>query len=200
VEDLPRLTEAAMNDARRATGPLLLEVTPEHWDTMVGRVEPWLTSSHTLQSAYCRLAEDVARRATEPHIREYLGEVAAAARRHESVFAPLRAAFGVSPQPAGTTPVVAAAVSTAREIAAQAVGRLSGARGGGWRGLRELLRSNLDSVSGFAVSEQLGLALGMPHVVELVFPVVQEKQTHQLLLQELFLEMASNAVLYRRDA
>ena len=68
-----------------------------------------------------------------------------------------------------------------------------------WRDLRQLTLSNLDSMSAFAVAEQLGLALGRPRVVDLAFRVVSEKSAHQLLLREVFLEFAADAVLYRRD-
>ncbi len=49
------------------------------------------------------------------------------------------------------------------------------------------------------VAEQLGLALGRPRVVEVAFRVVSEKSAHQLLLREVFLEFAADAVLHRRD-
>jgi len=60
------------------------------------------------------------------------------------------------------------------------------------------LLSNLDAISGFGVAEQLGLALGRPAAVDLARTVVEEKTAHQLLLREVFLELAPDAVLYRR--
>ena len=59
--------------------------------------------------------------------------------------------------------------------------------------------TNLDSMSAFAVAEQLGLALGRPRAVDVAFRVVSEKSAHQLLLREVFLEFAADAVLHRRD-
>jgi hypothetical protein len=40
---------------------------------------------------------------------------------------------------------------------------------------------------GFAVTEQLGLALGNPAVTDITVPIVTEKSDHQLQLQELLL-------------
>ncbi len=59
--------------------------------------------------------------------------------------------------------------------------------------------TNLDAISGFAVTEQLGLALGNPAVTDITVPILTEKSEHQLQLQELLLEMAANAILYQRD-
>jgi hypothetical protein len=76
---------------------------------------------------------------------------------------------------------------------------LAGGSGPAWRDLRHLTLSNLDSMSAFAVAEQLGLALGRPRAVDVAFRVVSEKSAHQLLLREVFLEFAADAVLHRRD-
>jgi hypothetical protein len=65
--------------------------------------------------------------------------------------------------------------------------------------MRQLVLTNLDSINGFAVTEQIGLALGLPNVVNLVVPVIHEKTRHQVVLRECLLEMATNTVLYRRD-
>lgn len=183
--------------------PLLVDLDPGTWQQTLDRVEPWLATTAALQATFRRLTDDVAGRVDEPHIRSYLEDVAAAARRHEAVVGELYEAFGCSPHPAARGPVpaaVGAALGAGRMLAAQVVGRVAGAHGGAWRGMRELMRSNLDAVSGFAVTEQLGLALGIPRVVDLVFPVLHEKQAHQLLLQEYLLEMASSSILYQRDA
>ncbi len=50
-----------------------------------------------------------------------------------------------------------------------------------------------------AVTEQLALALGNPSAAAIAFAVVEQKTEHQLLLREIFLEMAPNAILYERD-
>jgi hypothetical protein len=77
--------------------------------------------------------------------------------------------------------------------------RVPRAASGQWRVVRELLLSNLDAIASFAVAEQLGLALGVPAVVDVTLPVVRRKTQDQLLLQEYLLETASNAVLRGKD-
>ena len=60
----------------------------------------------------------------------------------------------------------------------QAIGHLEGTAGGAasgvWRTLRELLLSNLDAIAGFAVTEQLGHALGIPAVVDIILPIAHQ--------------------------
>jgi hypothetical protein len=77
-------------------------------------------------------------------------------------------------------------------------GLAAGARGA-WRQLRELLLSNLDAIGAYGVTEQLGLALARPAVTNITVPILTAKGEHQLQLQECFLEMAANAILYRKD-
>jgi hypothetical protein len=59
--------------------------------------------------------------------------------------------------------------------------------------------SNLDAIAGVAVIEQLGLALGIPGVVDVILPIVRRKTQDPLLLQQYLLEMASNAILPGKD-
>lgn len=182
------------------TRPLLLEVDPQSWDRRLERVDPWLAATATLQSTYRRLVGQVAGAVTEPHVRTYLHDLQERAHVHSGVVEELYAAFG---RPRRADPPLVAAgsllLAAGRQVAAQVVGRVAGTRGEAWRGMRELMRSNLDAISGFAVTEQLGLALGIPAVIDLTVPVLQEKQQHQLLLQEYLLEFAAQAVLRDGD-
>jgi hypothetical protein len=54
-------------------------------------------------------------------------------------------------------------------------------------------------MSAFGVAQQFGIALGRPQVVEITFPVISKKSEQQLLLQELFLEFATDAVFTPGD-
>lgn len=81
-----------------------------------------------------------------------------------------------------------------REAIADIQGLLGGAESG-WRDLHQLLLADVNAMGAFAIAEQLGLALGLPEIVEIAFPVVQELSTAQLLLQEFLLEMAPLAIL-----
>ncbi|MFC4019052.1 hypothetical protein ACFOW4_14035 [Micromonospora sp. GCM10011542] len=182
--------------------PLLVEVDHDTVTAQLDRVVPWLVATRTLQSAYRKILEDTADEVGEPHIRAWLHEIAEPARRHEEAVADLHRAFGHQPETgtgAAAAPAVAAALGTLRELVGEAQGVVAGARGRAWRHMRMLLLSNLDAISGFAVAEQLALALGRPAVVDITCPIVADKTRHQLLIRECFLEMASNAILYRRD-
>lgn len=66
-------------------------------------------------------------------------------------------------------------------------------------GYSPALLIQLNSMGTFAVVEQLGLALGIPRLVELTFTVVAEKSTDQLLLQEFVLEICSYSILYKES-
>jgi hypothetical protein len=85
-------------------------------------------------------------------------------------------------------------VGKVRRTAADLQGKAGGAQTG-WRELHQLLLANVNAMGAFAIAEQLGLALGLPEIVDITFPVVQELSTAQLLLQELLLETAPPAIL-----
>ncbi|HKG50521.1 MAG TPA: hypothetical protein VKB14_08780 [Actinomycetales bacterium] len=180
--------------------PLLLELDDDTWSSQVDRVERWLATSRMLQAAYARVLESTLNGVAEPHIRSYLDELLEVAREHENRVDDLYRAFGREPAAVGTVRSTASALlAMTREAVGHAEGTAGGAASGPWRGLREVLLSNVDAIAGFAVTEQLGLALGVPAVVDVTMPVVRRKTQDQLLLQEYLLEMASNAVLRGRD-
>lgn len=183
-----------------ASSPVvLLELDAQAWQGSLQRVRPWLTATVTLQSSFRRAADRVAAGVREPHVRSYLEDVADAAGQHEDVARRLPEAFGAPAAPMSAAGAAGAVLAAGRRAVGEVVGRAAGARGGTLRGVRVLMRSNLDAIGGFAVTQQLGLALGNQHVVDLVFPVLREKQKHQLLLQEVLLETAARAVLYEQD-
>lgn len=174
-------------------GPVMIELGDESWSAFLDRFEAWLDNVLMTQSAFRRLAENTVDKIEEPHIRTYLGDVAERARDHERHVDDLYQVIGrrssVARKAGGTV------LGKVREGAADVVGLLGGAVGG-WREMRELLLANQDAMGAFAIAEQLGLALGMPEVVDITFPIVNEKSTQQLLIQEYMLEMASNSILY----
>ncbi|NJC68522.1 hypothetical protein HC031_02110 [Planosporangium thailandense] len=177
--------------------PLLVELGERTWTGQLERVEPWLATTVVSQGAFRRMLEDTAYEVGEPHIRKWLGDMLDAAREHERLIDELYVAFRLDParRPAlgGAS---AALLAKAREIGAHVEGLAGGLRGGAWRKLRELTLANLDSTTAFGIVEQLGLALGIPLVVDLVVPVVGRKSQHQLVLRECLLEMAPKAILY----
>jgi hypothetical protein len=139
------------------------------------------------------MLEDTVDEVREPHIREWLGDMLAAARRHETTINELYVAFSRDRLP--PSPGRATLLAKMREVVADVEGLSGGAPGGGWRQMRELALTNLDSTMGFAVIEQFGLALGLPAVVDLVLPVMKEKTRHQLVLRECLLEMAPKTIM-----
>lgn len=177
-----------------AAQPILLELDEETWNTQLDRVETWLHNVLLLQTAFRQLAEDTVPKIHEPHIKQYIADIAAQAKEHEQTVDELYRVFDRAPAPgrklSGTL------LSKAREVIADVEG-LAGGAAGGWRDLRELLLTNVDSLGAFAIAEQLGLALGMPQVVDIIFPVVHAKWTAHLLLQEYMLEMGAKAILFK---
>ena len=180
--------------------PLLVELDEATIGTQLERVGTWLRTVQTLQTSYRRLLGDTLPMVEDPLVRGWLTDLHGHARRHEAEVGRLYAAFDLSPGPShALTALAGAVVGLGRELVGQVQGRLSGATGSAWRNLRQLTLSNLDSMSAFAVAEQFGLALGRPGAVDIAFRVVSEKSEHQLLLREVFLEFATDAVLYRGD-
>ena len=180
--------------------PLLVELDERTRSEELDRVEPWLATVATLQATFRKLLEDTVDDVHEPHLHEGIADVLAAARAHEDQVDDLYRAFGRAP--AGRDrlgSVTASLVARTRELVGHVEGLAGGARGNSWRNTRQLLLTNLDSLGGFAVAQQLGLALGIPAVVEIAYPIIHRKSEDQLYLQEVMLEMATNAILYHRD-
>lgn len=176
---------------------LVIQMDDATWSDFLDRFEAWLGDLQLTQTAFRKQAEETVDKIEEPHIREYLSDIAEAARAHEAKVDDLYRLIGREPSTARS--VGGTVLGKAREGTADIVGALGGAHGG-WKDLRELLLANQDAMGAFAIAEQLGLALGMPEVVDITFPVVNEKSTQQLLLQEYVLEMASTAILYHKQA
>jgi hypothetical protein len=184
----------------QAHPPVLLELDGDSWSDRLDRVERWLATARLLQSGYRELLDGLVDDVAEPHIKTYLTELRDVAREHEARVDDLYRAFGREPDRAGTLRTAGATVlAKTRQVIGHLEGAAGGAASGVWRRLREVLLTNLDAIAGFAVTEQLGLALGIPGVVDVTFPVLRRKTQDQLLLQEYLLEMASNAVLRGKD-
>lgn len=183
------------HDAR----PLLVEIDPQTRNTFLDRVEPWLVTTATLQGTFRKLLEDSIGDIEEPHIRAEFERMLRDAREHEERIGDIAHAFGRDPSAAPLKSVASTLLSKTREVAGGLEGLAGGARGSGWRNVRELLLTNLDTIGGFGVTQQLGLTLGIPEVVKIVFPIIDRKTRHQLYFQETMLEMAPKAILYRQD-
>ena len=174
--------------------PILLDLDEQTWKDSLDRVETCLGNVLMIQTNLRQLIEDTVDKVHEPHIRAYLADILEKAKQHEQQAEELYRVIGRDPSKArklgGTV------MSKVNQVVADIQGVAGGAVGA-WRDIRQLLLANLDSLGAFAIAEQLGLALGLPEIVDITFPIVQEKSTHQLLLQEYMLEMAPVSILYK---
>jgi hypothetical protein len=175
--------------------PVLVELDEEFWSGRLDRVAKWLGNVAMTQSTFRRMAHDTTEKISEPHIKEYLGEIAEVAERHESAIEDLYRI--IDRRPPAARQLGAAVMSHVQQAMGRLVGKAGGAPGDEWNHLRQLLLVNLDSIGAFATAEQLGLALGLNELAESIFPIVHEKEKHQLLIQEYLLEMGPQAILYK---
>ncbi|QDV34642.1 hypothetical protein [Tautonia plasticadhaerens] len=178
-------------------GPLLLELDEETWADQLDRASAWLGNLLMSQEKFRTYAEDAAGKIEEPHIREYLREIAGRAAEHEEQARGLFLVLGREPTAGRST--AGAVLAKGAELVADVVGRSGGARGN-WRDVRQLLLANQDAIGAFAVAEQLGYALGLPELADPCFRLVAEKTKDQLLIQEYMLEMGPMAILLGLDA
>ena len=176
-----------------AAGPVLLDLAPATWDRHLDRAAAWLNNCVQVQEKFRKYAADTAGRIREPHIREYLQQIAGRAERHEEDARGILRAVGR--EPGRLRSAVGVAAAKAGEVLAGAVGLLGSTRGD-WNDLRQLLLESQDALGAFAVAEQLGYALANPELADTAFRVVAEKWTGHLLIQEYVLEMGAQFILY----
>lgn len=174
--------------------PVLIEIDEQSWAGSLDRVAAWLGDLQLMQATFRQLAETTAGKIAEPHIRDYLSGIAEQAREHEQRIADLYRL--IDRHPSTVRPVIGSVMGRAREVLGVVQGVAGGAVGN-WNDLRQLLAANLNAMGAFAITEQLGLALGIDEIVDITFQVTQEKSTCQLLLQEYVLELAPRSILYR---
>jgi hypothetical protein len=173
--------------------PILIELDEQTRAEQLDKLVAWLDNVLMLQSRFRAYVEHTIDKIHEPHIKAYLAELGERARLHEQQAEELYRVVGR--EPSRLRKGAGALLSTVSEVVADVQGVAGGAKGN-WRDLRQLLLLNVDSMGAFAIAEQLGLALGIPAVVDIAFPIENEKSGHQLLLQEYVLEMASRSILY----
>ena len=176
--------------------PMMLELDETTWQEMLDRTETWFGNVLMTQSTYRHLAEDTLKKVKEPHIREYLMDIVAKAKEHEDRAEELYRIIGR--KPSRTREAVGALAAKTRQAMADLTGMAGGAAGS-WRDLHQLFLASLNAQSAFAAAEQLGLALGMPEIVDITLRVSKEKFAHHRQLQELVLDMAPVAILYNMD-
>src|SRR5437763_2561903 len=182
-------------DNTSQTGPFLIELDDktrqEHYD----RAAAWFKNVQLTQAAFRQLLEDTVVKIEEPHIKDYLSTMLEYAKEHEAQAEALFEVIGRKPSSARV--LLGELTGKSRELWADIIALGGGAKGP-WQDVQQLYISNRNSMSAFAVAEQLGLALGIPEILDITFPVIKQKSTDQLLLQECALEMCSISILYKK--
>lgn len=178
---------------QQAKQPLLLELgedaRKEHFD----KAAAWFRNVQLTQASFRQLLEDTVEKIEEPHIKDYLHTMLEHARKHEEQAEALFTVIGR--EPSSVRKMMGEMMGKGRQALADVIALGGGAKGP-WQDLQQLYLSNANSISAFAVAEQLGLALGLPDILDITFEVVSQKSTDQLLLQECALEMCSKSILY----
>ena len=175
--------------------PILIELDQECREEHYSRAATWFKNVQFIQASFRQLLEDTVPKIEEPHIKDYLNTMLDQAWIHEAQAEKLFEIIGHDPSSARTT--MGELLGKTRQVWADFIALTGGAKGP-WQDLQQLYISNLNSMSAFAVAEQLGLALGIPAILDVTFGVVAEKSTSQLLLQECALEMCSKSILYKQ--
>lgn len=174
--------------------PIVIEIDQASWSAHLDRVETWLGTTLSNQTTFRQLLEKVAPTLKEPHFRQFVTELAETARRHEAEAERFFKIIGR--KPGSLAKSSAAVLAPVKATGAQVMASLGGAEGS-WVGLQALLPAALDAQSGFAVTEQLGLALGIRELAEAAYDVENEQAGGFLVLKELMLESAAISILYK---
>ena len=173
---------------------ILIELDQETRSKQLDRAKSWFDNVLLTQASFRQLLEDTVEKIEEPHIRQYLAEMVELGKKHEEK---ARELFShIDREPSDVRLVLGEFMGKARQALGDYIAVAGGTKGP-WQDLHQLYLSNYNSMGAFAVAEQLGLALGIPGIVDITFAVVAEKSTAQLLLQEYVLEMCSMSILYK---
>ena len=179
---------------KQAKQPILIELGKDTREEHYERAAAWFKNVQLTQASFRQLLEDTVEKVEEPHIKDYLRTMLEHAREHEDGAEALFAVIGR--KPSSMRKMAGNLLGKSREVWADAIALAGGAKGP-WQDLQQLYISNLNSMSAFAVAEQLGLALGIPEILDITYPIVSQKSTDHLLLQECALEMCSKSILYQ---
>ena len=185
--------ELVMNNTN--TQPIFIELDPGCREELFDKAEAWFKNVQLTQASFRQLLEDTVEKIEEPHIKDYLSTMLSHAMEHEQKAEALFEAIGRKPSMIRVK--LGDLAGKGRELLSDMIALAGGAKGP-WQDVHQLYISNLNSMSAFAVAEQLGLALGIPEIVDITFPVISQKSTDHLLLQEIALEMCSMSILYKK--
>ena len=172
---------------------IFIELDEKSQEFFYDNAAKWFDNLLLAQSSYRKLLEDTAEKVKEFHIRAYLEEMAARAKVHEEKVEALYSL--VHRDSSSIRKTLGTIVGKARQGLGDLMA-LTGGVAGPWQDLHQLFLANTNTMSAFGVAEQIGLAIGLTGIVDISFPIVMEKSTDHLLLQELALEMAGVAIVY----
>ena len=180
-------------NAPTVTGPLLVELDEQTWKEQLDRTERWFKNVRMVQATFRQLAEDTLEKVHEPHVREFLAQIVEKAKEHEQAADRLFEVIGRKPPFARE--LMGETMAKARQGLADFMG-VAGGASAPWRDMHQLFLVSLNAVSAFGAAEQLGLALGIPEIVEIVLQVNPEKFAQHRQLEELVLDFVPIAILY----
>ena len=172
---------------------MLLELDEENWEQFYDNAQKWLDNLLMTQSSFRQLAEDSKDKITEVHLRKYISDIHERAVKHEEQID--RLYEFVRRDPSKIRGTLGTLLGKSQKAFGQVLA-IGGGVTGPWQHLHLMYLSNLNAIGAFSVAEQIGLALAMPEMADLAFHIAAEKQTDQLLLQEVVLEMSVPSILY----
>lgn len=176
--------------------PVVIGLDEKSWEEKIDKTEKWFGQLLMIQSSFQQLAEKTAEKIGEIHIKTAILAMAEDAKVHEQQIEELYRIIGRDSSDVRKT---AGKVMGKMSEALTGVQTMLGGTSGYWKELHQLHLLNLNAMSAFGMAEQLGLALGLPDIVDVVFPILHDKQKNHLLLQEYTLEIGAVSVLYDRD-
>lgn len=177
---------------------ILIELDEQYRIGQLAEVTKWLNHTLTIQTAFQHFVENAIPVIVEPHIKEAIEKILRATKHHTDCAMELFQVIDQSPNTISDT--ITGQIFVNLEKGLFFLQDLMGGAVGSWKQVHSMLQLNQQAMGAFAVTEQLGLSLGMKEIVALAFPIVHEKTMHQMLLQEYMLEMAPISILYKQDA
>ncbi|MRH41447.1 hypothetical protein GH741_02010 [Aquibacillus halophilus] len=177
-------------------GPILIDLDPKTWEQHLDRIGQWLGNTLMAQISYHQLAQDTVSKIQEPHIRQAITDITFHAANHIRAVEELFSL--IDRHPYFFSQYGGHASAMLKETISGLKGMLGGAQGD-WQMLHQLLLTNMNTLGAFAVTEQFGLLLGLSEITQITLPIIHQKQTDQLVINEYMLEMASISIVYQQN-
>jgi hypothetical protein len=151
------------------TAPVLIELDTKSWDDFLDNAALWFDNLSLVQYSYRSLLKDTIDKITEFHIKAYLSDILERAKDHEEKIEELYKI--INRDSSKVRKVVGTVIGKADQVLGDLMAVAAGIKGP-WQHLHQLYLSNTNVMSAFAVVEQIGLALGIPEIIDVVFPII----------------------------